>query len=57
VASHSEIAGSIKEDVNKKLLLRPVAEKFFCLDIQPTVCRYALWLALPFPWFILVEAI
>ena len=43
----------------KKVLPRPVAEKIFCLDIQPIVCRWLsiarevfLWIALPFPWFI-----
>jgi hypothetical protein len=43
----------------KKLLPWPVAEKFFCLDIQPTICRWLsiasrvlLWIAFPFPRFI-----
>jgi hypothetical protein len=33
--SHSEIGGSIKGDVNKKLLPRPVTEKFFVSISSP----------------------
>jgi hypothetical protein len=56
--SQTEIGSSIKRDVNKKT--SPSAgREIFCLDIQPTVCRWLsiarevlLWIALPFPRFI-----
>ncbi len=38
--SQSEIAGSIKGDVNKKASPSAGSREVFCLDIQPTVCRY-----------------
>src|SRR5580692_9735847 len=57
--SHSEIGGSIKGDVNKKASPSAGSREVFCLDIQPTVCRWLsiaravlLWIALPFPRFI-----
>jgi hypothetical protein len=56
---HFEIAGSIKRDVNKKTSPSAGSREIFCLDIQPTVCRWLsiarevlLWIALPFPRFI-----
>jgi hypothetical protein len=39
--SQFEIAGSIKGDVNKKASPSADSREVFCLDIQPTVCRYA----------------
>jgi hypothetical protein len=57
--SHSEIASSIQGDVNKKASPSAGRREVFCLDIQPTVCRWLsiarevlLWIALPFPRFI-----
>ena len=57
--SNFEIAGSIKGDVNKKTSPSAGSREIFCLDIQPTVCRWLsiarevlLWIALPFPRFI-----
>jgi len=57
--SQFEIAGSIKGDVNKKASPPAGSREVFCLDIQPTVCRWLsiarevlLWIALPFPRFI-----
>jgi hypothetical protein len=54
-----EIGGSIKGDVNKKASPSAGSREVFCLDIQPTVCRWLsiarevlLWIALPFPRFI-----
>jgi hypothetical protein len=58
-SSHSEIASSIKGDVNKKASPSAGSREVFCLDIQPTVCRWLsiarevlLWIAVPFPRFI-----
>jgi hypothetical protein len=58
-SSHSEIGGSIKRDVNKKTSPSAGSREVFCLDVQPTVCRWLsiarevlLWIALPFPRFI-----
>jgi hypothetical protein len=39
--SQLEIGGSIKGDVNKKASPSADSREVFCLDIQPTVCRYA----------------
>jgi hypothetical protein len=57
--SQSEIGSSIKRDVNKKTSPSAGSREIFCLDIQPTVCRWLsiarevlLWIALPFPQFI-----
>jgi len=57
--SRFEIDGSIKRDVNKKASPSAGTREIFCLDIQPTVCRWLsiarevlLWIALPFPRFI-----
>ena len=57
--SHVEIGGSIKGDVNKNASPSAGSREVFCLDIQPTVCRWLsiarealLWIALPFPRFI-----
>ena len=57
--SQGEIGSSIKGDVNKKGSPSAGSREIFCLDIQPTVCRWLsiarevlLWMALPFPWFI-----
>src|SRR5580704_19757256 len=56
---HFEIDGSIKRDVNKKTSPPTGDREVFCLDIQPTVCRWLstaravlLWTALPFSRFI-----
>ena len=56
--SQTEI-GAIKRDVNKKASPVAGSREIFCLDIQPTVCRWLsivrevlLWIALPFPRFI-----
>jgi hypothetical protein len=52
--SRFEIGGSIKGDVNKKASPSAGSREVFCLDIQPTVCRWLsisrevlLWIALP----------
>src|ERR1700751_383506 len=57
--SHCEIGSSIKRDVNKKASPSAGSREVFCLDIQPTICRWLsiareglLWIALPFPRFI-----
>ena len=59
VLSHSEIGGSREGDVNKKASPSAGSREIFCLDIQPTICRWLsiarevfLWIALPFPRFI-----
>src|ERR1700747_297923 len=53
--ARSEKDCSIKRDVNKKASPSAGSREIFCLDIQPTVCRWLsiarevlLWIALPF---------